>query len=633
MIITPVVVCALLLNRVTASEDQLAKCCSAEDNLVKVKAGFTCQPDSRRRLQILTEENNFLNGSVSGECVEVTGDNFLLYEVKKEELNAIAVINETLFPKCCPLGFVYDHDRRSCAIGNNISHDFIKGNYLSVGLPTCKIILDKFYKSVVHIETILDLDVVSEGSFCLDQNSKGGFVVRECQDNLSICQRKRCIRKCCPDGQSYVGGANCMDTHVYGVQIASQHFSDGIEDPEDNFEVIYDTRCPRVTLLANNTISYTIDKDGVFKYYHNYSGTFIEKTYDHPQSYCIEHAVKKEKNIAGYHIFNCHSQTEVIAKFEFTLWAKIASVIFLVITIVCYIAMGETRNTFGKILINYCVAMMLLMLILTIAHRYLIVSRIECKIRGYSIILFNSALFAWLNIMSLDIWFTFGTPKRSIGRDQRKKDLKKILLYCLYGWGMPIFHTLLILTLETFKILPESIQPYVGIFFCILEKRNYAHIVFLLVPQLILQIINTILFIKTITYCINVKNEISKMNDTKGRKEKTKFAIDKDRLSLIIKLAVIMGVIFVFEVISAFFDMNKISSFTKNFEIVMDTITCLQGVFIFVIFIFKKKTLHHVKLKLGLSERRTSYSTSLTSHLPPNGVQMDVVGKGSVNST
>lgn len=50
------------------------------------------------------------------------------------------------------------------------------------------------------------------------------------------------------------------------------------------------------------------------------------------------------------------------------------------------------------------------------------------------------------------------------------------------------------------------------------------------------------------------------------------------RLALVVKLAVIMGVIWTCEVTTAFFsDMRNYSNFTKKLEIFLDSVTCLQG--------------------------------------------------------
>lgn len=43
---------------------------------------------------------------------------------------------------------------------------------------------------------------------------------------------------------------------------------------------------------------------------------------------------------------------------------------------------------------------------------------------------------------------------------------------------------------------------------------RHSRTLFFVAPQLLFQIVNIVLFIKTAVYCIRVKNEIKKMNDS-----------------------------------------------------------------------------------------------------------------------
>ncbi|KAJ8927554.1 hypothetical protein NQ314_019968 [Rhamnusium bicolor] len=112
------------------------------------------------------------------------------------------------------------------------------------------------------------------------------------------------------------------------------------------------------------------------------------------------------------------------------------------------------------------------------------------------------------------------STKQSVGVHQRKKDLRRLLLYLLYGWGMPTFLTLTIYLFSRSTFLPYSIRPYVGTSVCFIENS---------------------------------------------------------KLSLIVKLSVIMGVTYIFDVMSAFFDMSKMGVVPEYIEIIWDCINCLQG--------------------------------------------------------
>lgn len=235
---------------------------------------------------------------------------------------------------------------------------------------------------------------------------------------------------------------------------------------------------------------------------------------------------------------------------------------------------------------------------------------------GYAIIFTSTASFAWLNVMCCDIWWTFGSTKQYVGVYQRRRDLKKLLYYLIYGWGMATLLTLIIFFFSEKNFLPYVIQPFVGSNVCFIERRpgNYGAIIFLRLPHFLIQLVNTVLFFKTILYCLRIKNEINKINDTTKNEKKSNFNKDKERLSLILKLAIIMGVSYIFEVLSSFVEMSKMGTIPAYIEIILDIIICLQGVFIFIIFVCKKKIYYDFLRRMRIGKARSSFSKqSITS--------------------
>lgn len=68
-------------------------------------------------------------------------------------------------------------------------------------------------------------------------------------------------------------------------------------------------------------------------------------------------------------------------------------------------------------------------------------------------------------------WFCRSTTG-SLGVYQRKKDLKKLLGYMAYGWGMPLILSLLIYGLSITESLSDTIRPYIGTKSCFLERSK-----------------------------------------------------------------------------------------------------------------------------------------------------------------
>lgn len=54
-------------------------------------------------------------------------------------------------------------------------------------------------------------------SYCIDKTHTDGFILRECKDSIEVCNEIRCFKKCCPDGQSFIGKDECFDTYKFGL--------------------------------------------------------------------------------------------------------------------------------------------------------------------------------------------------------------------------------------------------------------------------------------------------------------------------------------------------------------------------------------------------------------------------------
>lgn len=79
------------------------------------------------------------------------------------------------------------------------------------------------------------------------------------------------------------------------------------------------------------------------------------------ETYCIEHATLDGVDL-GHLIFRIFQkeEEEIETKFFFNRWAMVLSGIFLVLTIVQYSVTRQTRTMFGKILICFCLSLLLL---------------------------------------------------------------------------------------------------------------------------------------------------------------------------------------------------------------------------------------------------------------------------------
>lgn len=222
-----IIVCFLIDLVVFSDGHPYEKCCKSGEHLQKAHESYRCFKNVSKRVDVLTNRTDFLGKNIDGECIDITPE-FSIFNVSGGKIIERKPFEGPYFPKCCPLNYIYNTVLHSCEERPNVTHSFIREAFVKVGLPDCKIIMDiKLHKQVDLYGSIIEDDKSSE--YCLDENDKGTFTMRECRKNTNVCDRIRCVKKCCPDGQSFVGGRRCVDTYTNGLDLK---FSSTVQDPE-----------------------------------------------------------------------------------------------------------------------------------------------------------------------------------------------------------------------------------------------------------------------------------------------------------------------------------------------------------------------------------------------------------------
>ncbi|XP_045467311.1 probable G-protein coupled receptor Mth-like 3 isoform X2 [Harmonia axyridis] len=624
--------CFVLLHLIfAASSDVLQKCCEPSEVIVDKNSTLQCDPNAGKRLQTNFVQNQTVSNNTDTLCVDVFAENkmVMFYVDQYGTIEKKMELEDEYYPKCCQLGHIYNDKLHSCQPANITSSTETTiplNSFILVGLPQCEVIVDFFVsdlKEVAWPTRILHVKGESRSfdgkKFCVDDTVSGSrYVVRICE-SLDVCDRIRCIHKCCPDGQSFVNGSKCVDTFRYGIDL---HSSANIEEPDAPFALIHGK--PKSIYRLKN-IDFKIDKSGTFSVYRNATGSYSHYK-SSEQMYCFEHA--KKGRINGYNFFAKVPQLKLKMKFVITRWLKILSCIFLLLTIAVYLILPKMLNLFGKILLSYSLATFMFFFLLCLTdflnEKY---DDSTCKTMGFLSILASFWSFTWLNVMCIDIWLSFGTPRTFSGPLQRN-ELKRLIQYSVYAWGIPLIWVFIIVIFNSTAILSKAFHPHIGDKKCYMENtgdhpENYGYFTFIVVPMLIQQIGNIILFVKTLIHCLRIKGEIQRMNAS----SKKNYKVGKEELHLVMKLAVIMGVSFLFETVSSVYNFNK-NSVTRNIEIVWDSINCLQGFFIFVVFICKKKIFYSLAERLNIrtpskNDGTSSIATQESTH--GNTIKRDTI--------
>lgn len=112
---------------------------------------------------------------------------------------------------------------------------------------------------------------------------------------------------------------------------------------------------------------------------------------------------------------------------------------------------------------------------------------------------------------------------------------------------------------------------------------------------------NVIFFALTAIHCNRVKSEIHRMqtNDDTKDSHKKRFFKDKARLLMNLKLFCVMGISWLLELIASFAN--------EPYQLwwVTDAVNVFQGLFVFLIFVFKRNVLTSLKKRLGIATRST----------------------------
>ncbi|KAH1014340.1 hypothetical protein HUJ04_003188 [Dendroctonus ponderosae] len=583
------------------AENVFLKCCAEDGRMVSENFLYMCN------LNRFNNTNETALSKISESfCVDTFGGDFYAFE--KTSLNLfrkLFALSRKLDPKlnrkCCPLGFVYNTVYHSCE--ENLLYAKNLARYVRIGLPDCKIIQD--IKS--HTSTS-NLGNISVEDYCTDRTEDGTELVRICTSDFQICKFAQCVHKCCPDGFSFVNGSHCHPTFIHGLDL---NFSESIQRNDD--VAIVHGYMGQIYLQPMEW-TYHLDFKGVFHGVDEIIGNQIYEATE--QTYCIEFAMKDGVNF-GHRLFRIFPETEIEEKYVINGYVMIISSIFLLLTIIFYVCSGETKKLFGKTLVSFCVCLFVMFLILIYSTFYMEKVKEDitvCHIFGFLLLYGEFATFLWLKLLCFDIYYAFGSGK--MRSEPKRNGLKRFMIYSAYGWGLSLLLTIIPLTLSFMDVLPDPFAINMGISRCAIERdQSYADLVFRTIPVAVIQLVNLFLFYKTVKYCIQIKNEIKRMNETNNQSKK--FLINKERFILVAKLSVIMGISYVFEVASSFCDFSQTEP-TKYLEIVWDIINCLQGVFIFIIFVCKRKILEkfasHIRI-LKLRKISISSGATLTTNL------------------
>ncbi|XP_018352126.1 PREDICTED: G-protein coupled receptor Mth2-like [Trachymyrmex septentrionalis] len=426
----------------------------------------------------------------------------------------------------------------------------------------------------------------------------------ECNDNIA------CIQLCCNFGYNLTIKGRCIEhlgENKYTLQnmyaLPNKQKNDSEDEISDKLFLTVRDPCveqgygrqfiyANTYLLLTNGSLYTV------------TGEFIS-----PKSYCFAIMFRKV-----YDVIICTGQTKLPVYISA---CHLLSLPFLLLTFIVYSVLPELRNMHGYALRAHVGSLFITYAIIYPGQQVSGFAELKsCVPLAYILNFFFLASFFWLNVTCFDIWWTF-RELRSHRRGGNHYEKKKLIIYSSYAWGVTIILNVICAIVDNIPNPPENlIRPE------ICEKKfwygeNAAKTYYFYVPVGITIISNVFFFIcTTLTILYQKIHTASEMKDSESKRHEE----NKQRFNMYLKLFIVMGITWVFEILSWVIGTTIVPVFVWY---VFDVINSLQGLIIFIVFVWRRKIKQMLlkqfggktfgPFKIPMSDSVTSNTTTATS--------------------
>ncbi|XP_055537389.1 G-protein coupled receptor Mth2-like isoform X1 [Wyeomyia smithii] len=402
-----------------------------------------------------------------------------------------------------------------------------------------------------------------------------------------ICQLTNCVRLCCPENHWFSSDGvkttcNEVSSGLPFMVWANVSSESGVRSKnlldDINYGFVYGKPCPGI--FSGDLDEWFLDDTGTIQTVEDISVPQLE--------YCLAIA----DSISTAIPYLCPLIEE--AKVSYSI-GIVLSIPFLVATLLIYVCIPELRNIHGKSLICYTLALTVTYIVLLFINFHSTV--IPCSVLGYMLYFSVLVSFFWLNVMCIDIFWTFSSGV--VMRNERKR----FLYYSLYAFGSPVVILVLALIFDFTELVPEEYRPRFGEPSCFIHKNKWIEFVYFYLPLLILVVANLYFFVVTAIRIIRIQRatEAVLRNDSERH---SKFEKDRNRYGLYLRLFIVMGITWTFEIISW-------AAESENwFFYVADICNCLLGVIIFFLFVWKQRVRQLVAKRIGNSQPLRHFKSS-----------------------
>jgi len=454
------------------------------------------------------------------------------------------------------------------------------------------------------------------------------------------CSEEGCVKLCCPSGsaftstEEYEDHGRCeteprMERRCQPYQELPSWSTDWGQ--EEIFQCSNGGTLVPAEILYGPQEYYNISQEGTLSLYtdsYNYSDYCLVFT-DIPDYYDYQ----EEEEMTGTTIRSlysvCHVQEEERGRIFTGIFYPAAifiSDLFILITLCVYLYVRDLRKKiFGKITIGFLFNVFICYTFLGIhysldlfSHKELL-DTVFCKVLGYIIQHSFLGFFFWMSAMAFNVAYTFSnsfTVKKS------SSQMKSLFFNVCYAQGSALIITCVTIGMDFFGPC-DYVLPNMGKFSCFLGSEFNPDSSFLTTSEFLYfyLVISIIMVSNLICFIITGASLISHWWQMKELQSSISNSGLKNHCGVVLKLFIIMGIPWIFDIISAV--VSHAYGIGKSFEVrlTLDILNLLTGVLIFLVLVCKKKVVKSVKTqhlatggtKPSLETRASNFSKSSVS--------------------
>ncbi|CAL8122612.1 unnamed protein product [Orchesella dallaii] len=464
--------------------------------------------------------------------------------------------------------------------------------------------------------------VYRNDSYCVSRRGPNELV------SFKVCYSKcnnetaPCVRKCCPPSQIIDSiSKQCVSATPAWRPIFYQSAGEqdmNTEHVAPNASIMFGfPNCPQKYMLKINSSGhrnkYIINANPTNNFQLLRNGTLVQidgvkHTYIKEGEFCIDgvYYVRDNKNgdesLSNVKYSRSEWDQVVIACVPITVYREIdkwrmplyatlnhISALFLLVTDIVYILLWKHQNIHGWLQFAYATSLFCTFNCFVVVQRWseelMHTSQNLCKVMGWITHLTYLSAFFWLTSMNFDLWWRFSRPLKSTRLRPQETKWRRFLGFAIFSIVIPLLISGIGITLDysydEMLLEPPFTIPGFGKEQCYFESKR-SQIPYLYAPAGVLLLVDMIFFTSTVLHLrkIHAHTELARTQSTME---------DKKGLKVIAKLFIVMGVLWIFELIKwiayILFPEKEITLIW--IFIPVDVLNSLQGVAIFFIFICK----------------------------------------------